>query len=252
MKKLAFITNDKSKLNLVIDLVLFLLMMPIAGMGLLIKYVLIPGNLQNEIYGRSVNLEFLGLDRHQWGTVHLGLSLLFLILLVLHIVLHWRMISAISQRMIPDLRLRRFVTFLFVVSSIIFIAFPLMVQPSVSEKELKYKNRVKVSSVDADSQLPKDIFGNYSQSAEEMVIQPDENPESNEKQQSIDDKYRINGKETLTEVAHRHGVPINILAADLEIPANLAQERLGRLKKRYSFQIDDVRKSIAEYKKRER
>jgi len=51
---------EKSKLNLVIDALLLLCLAAIAGIGLLIKYVLVPGYQRWEIYGRNVSLFLLG------------------------------------------------------------------------------------------------------------------------------------------------------------------------------------------------
>ena len=92
----------KSKLNLVIDALLLLCVAAIAGIGLLIKYVLVPGYQRWEIYDRNVDLFFWGLDRHQWGTIHLATGIVFLALLVLHVVLHWSMIVGIYRQLIPN------------------------------------------------------------------------------------------------------------------------------------------------------
>jgi hypothetical protein len=83
---------NKLKLNLVIDLIMFLVMMAVAGIGFMIKYVLVPGSERNEIYGKGVELFYWGLDRHQWGNIHLILSLILLFLLLLHIFFHWNQI----------------------------------------------------------------------------------------------------------------------------------------------------------------
>ncbi len=58
---------DKTKLNFFIDASMFLTMMALAGLGLLIKYVLIPGRIAWAQYGRQMELTWLGLDRHAWG-----------------------------------------------------------------------------------------------------------------------------------------------------------------------------------------
>ena len=46
----------KSKLNLILDVLLMLCFAAIVGIGLLMKYVLVPGYLRWEIYGRNVSL----------------------------------------------------------------------------------------------------------------------------------------------------------------------------------------------------
>ncbi|MHC4076764.1 MAG: DUF4405 domain-containing protein [Planctomycetota bacterium] len=63
----------RAKLNLIIDALLLLCLAGIAGIGFLIKYVLVPGYQRWEIYGRNVSLFLWGLDRHQWGTIHFRL-----------------------------------------------------------------------------------------------------------------------------------------------------------------------------------
>ena len=62
MNKIAKFFKDRVKLNLIIDIILFLLLMTMAGIGFLIKYTLISGEKQNIIYGTNTNLEFWGLD----------------------------------------------------------------------------------------------------------------------------------------------------------------------------------------------
>ena len=56
---------NKSKLNLIIDFIMLIILIVIAGIGFLIKYVLVPGFKRNEIYGQDMELYFWGLDRHQ-------------------------------------------------------------------------------------------------------------------------------------------------------------------------------------------
>jgi len=125
----------KSKLNLIIDGLLLLCIAAVVGIGLLIKYVLVPGYLRWEIYGRNVELFFWGLDRHQWGAIHLVIGIVFLALLVLHIVLHWPMIVSIYSKMIPN-RFARWITALILIFITIFLlAFSYFVKPEVYEQE---------------------------------------------------------------------------------------------------------------------
>jgi hypothetical protein len=124
----------KSKLNLIIDAMLLLCLAAIAGIGLLIKYVLVPGYQRWEIYARNVSLFLWGLDRHQWGTIHFIIGLVFLSLLVLHIILHWQMIVGIYRRLIPN-RFARWITALILICiTIILFVFPYFVKPEVLEQ----------------------------------------------------------------------------------------------------------------------
>ncbi len=125
---------SKAKLNLVIDGLLFLNVAAIAGIGLLINYVLVPGFRQWEIYARNVDLRFLGLERHEWGAVHYVLGVVFLALLVLHVVLHWGMIVSISRKLIPNRLARRIVAAILLVLAVLLMAFSVFVKPDVQER----------------------------------------------------------------------------------------------------------------------
>ena len=123
----------KSKLNLIIDVLLLLCIAAITGIGLLMKYVLVPGYQRWEIYGQNVNLFLWGLDRHQWGTIHFIVGLVLIALLMLHIVLHWQMIIDIYRRLIPN-RFARWITALVLVCiTILLFIFSFFVKPEMSE-----------------------------------------------------------------------------------------------------------------------
>lgn len=122
------------KLNLIIDAPLLLCIAAIVGIGLLIKYVLVPGYQCWGIYGRNVNLFVCGLDRHQWRTIHLIIGMVFLGLLVLRVVLHWLLIVGIYRRLIPN-RFACWITALILICvTIILLAFSYFVKPEIWEQ----------------------------------------------------------------------------------------------------------------------
>jgi len=126
----------KSKLNLVIDALLLLCIAAIAGIGLLMKYVLVPGYRRWEIYGRNVDLFFWGLDRHEWGAIHLFIGFIFLTLLVLHVVLHWGIIVGIYRKLLPNTFVRCIVTVVLISLTILLLTFSFFANPNVREREL--------------------------------------------------------------------------------------------------------------------
>ena len=65
----------------------------IAFIGVLLGFFIAKGHGADE--GAKV---FLQLHRHQWGDIHLYLSLAFLVFLVTHIILHWGWIKACTRR----------------------------------------------------------------------------------------------------------------------------------------------------------
>jgi len=124
----------RAKLNLIIDALLLLCLAAIAGIGFLIKYVLVPGHQRWEIYGRNVSLFLRGLDRHQWGTIHFIIGLVFLALLVLHVVLHWQMVVGIYRGLIPNRFVRWIIAMILLVVTVFLLAFPYFVRPKVIEQ----------------------------------------------------------------------------------------------------------------------
>ncbi len=70
----------KNRLSFLVNIILLVLIAAVAGMGFLMKWVLPRG---------SGSLQVLSMTRHEWGTLHLWLSVALLVLLVLHIWLAW-------------------------------------------------------------------------------------------------------------------------------------------------------------------
>lgn len=124
---------NKTKLNFVIDALMFLCMTAIAGLGFLMKYVLLPGRESTIKYGRRVDLSLLGLDRHDWGAIHLYLGFLLLALLVLHIVLHWQMIPGLFARMVANSRERSRIALVYAVLAAALVLFPFIISPEVRD-----------------------------------------------------------------------------------------------------------------------
>ena len=118
----------KPRLNLVIDALLALCLMAIAGIGFLIKFVLPPARFRRVVTGQTGTLTWLGMDRHEWGAIHFWLGAVFLALLVLHVVLHWRQVVALYRILIPHRRLRVAIAVVFVLLCVAAVLFPLFAQ----------------------------------------------------------------------------------------------------------------------------
>ena len=123
----------KSKINLIIDALLLVCMAAIAGIGLLMRNVLIPGYQRWEIYGRNVELYFWGFDRHQWGTIHFIIALVLLGLVILHVVLHWPMILDIYRKLIPSIRARWITAIILLALTVTLAFFSYAVRPDIYE-----------------------------------------------------------------------------------------------------------------------
>jgi hypothetical protein len=82
----------KDDLKYVVDALLFADVCSIAVLGLLMAYVIPPGQVAH------AETLFLGLHRQDWANLHLYLSLGLLALLVLHLFLSWGWIAQSTRR----------------------------------------------------------------------------------------------------------------------------------------------------------
>ncbi len=138
----------KTYFNLIVDILMLILMMLISSIGFLIKYILVPGFMRQDIYGKNVELYFQGLDRHQWGAIHLKLSFILFFLLFLHIVLHWRQIVGIFKNMIKVRSHRILITTILVIISLGLIISPFTIKPEVfasTEEHQNHKNNKNIN-----------------------------------------------------------------------------------------------------------
>jgi hypothetical protein len=125
---------NKSKLNFIIDATMFLCLMAMVGLGLLMEYIMPPGERLREAYGSNPYMTWLGWDRHDWGDIHFYLALVFLTLLVFHTILHWKQIVGLFQRLIPDPKLRFRVALIFLLISLLLVYFPFLITPQTQDR----------------------------------------------------------------------------------------------------------------------
>lgn len=256
MNKFVKFCKDKAKLNLTIDIILFFLLMAMAGLGFLIKYTLLSGEKRNAIYGNNVNLELLGMDRHQWGTVHLIVSIVFVIFIVLHIIFHWKMIVAFFKILIPNQIIRMlFSIFISVVGLFLFV-FGFVVNPEQVQHDNLYRNRT-VSTSNASLQTNMDDFTFTEDKAFTTIKNKDvrKTPEDHSKQGEKQHKnhiyieeYEVLGSQSISYVSDKYGVPGIYICNELGIPTHYQSEKLGRLRKKYNFSMPDVSRAIVKYK----
>jgi len=82
-------------LNFSIDLISFLNLLCLIFTGLVMKFILPPGTggLGRHLHdgsGRGVRTKELWLmGRHEWGGIHFYLAFFFIVLMVIHVILHW-------------------------------------------------------------------------------------------------------------------------------------------------------------------
>jgi len=99
-------------------------MCAIIGIGFLIKYTLVSGQEQMIKYGNKVELSLFGMDRHEWGTIHLIVGYVLIGLLLLHIILHWKVIISVYKRLLQKKPAIKFISIIFITICFLFIIIP--------------------------------------------------------------------------------------------------------------------------------
>ncbi|TAJ12567.1 DUF4405 domain-containing protein [Marinilabiliaceae bacterium JC017] len=233
---------NKNKWNFIIDVVMFVNMMIVAGIGFMIKFVLVPGFKRNEIYGRGVELYYLGLDRHAWGTVHLIFSLFLLFLLLLHVILHWKLIVCLFKNNVCKRTHRIVLTTSFIVLSLLFGVMPLFVIPELQNGEPHHFHQTQNETGKHQKGVASEQYGDDEKSANQTVeLLPDKNNSAkHRKYQDIE----INGSMTIDQIALKYHISAAEIAAFIHVPNKFVDERLGRLRRKYGFCMNDVRDFI--------
>jgi hypothetical protein len=237
--------QKKAKTNLIIDGMMLLFMAAVGGIGFLMKFVLLPGSVRNIKYGSNVDLYFLGLDRHQWGTIHLFLGLILLGLLVVHILLHWKMIIAIYRNLLVRGRKTKWIAgILFGLAVLVLLCFPLLVKPEIEPASGKGRHKISQEKVYVEPFIE--------EGKKEKLPLPDEEKNKTaetEKNRLRDSQLEIRGYMTLGEVSRDYGIPLNYLKEKLNLPEYISpHERLGQLRRRYGFRMSEVIRVIERYK----
>ena len=238
---------SKSKINFLIDSLMFLCMAAIAGIGFLMKVVLIPGQDRWIKYGKNVEIYVLNMDRHQWGTVHLVIALILLGLLLLHIILHWKLIVGLFSKLITNKSTRKLITVVFVFISVFLFLFAFFVKPEIGKIIQGHGRLVTDENIVSETEIA-DIHDNKTAVEEDNIIENTE--ESHERHNRSDREIEIRGYMTIGEVSLANDVPSSYIKKKLNIPETVSDNQsLGVLRREYGFRMSDIEKIINEYKK---
>ena len=244
----------KTNQYLLTDILMFIFLALMTGLGLLIKYVLLPGSERREVYGRNVDLTFLGLDRHEWGTVHLIIALLFIVMLVLHVILHWKcLMTYICRAGIKKGRAKGLLTISGFVLLILTL-FPFLFGAIVSEPGdgrdrfiQSAVHKAMPSAVRDRQNNSREISGN---SSGVFHDRPGEKQDATE-HHDIDPDIEVLGSMSLIDVSLKYNVPVSHIVKELDFSQSVSgNEQLGRLRRQYGFKMSDIDLIIHNYRHR--
>jgi hypothetical protein len=150
-----------------------------------------------------------GLDRHQWGAIHFWIAVAFFSILAVHLALHWRWVrNVMTGRPREGSGLRAGLGVVGLAAGIALAASPLL------------------APVERD-----------------VSIKGASSPAGNR-----DDAIAIHGSMTLRDVEATTGVPAAHIIKALKLPESIsADEQLGPLRRKYGFEMNDVREIVKTY-----
>jgi hypothetical protein len=206
----------KADWQYLVDTLLFICISGIALIGILLAFFIPkgPSALESSKY-------FLDLHRHQWGNIHLYLSLTFISLVIIHLTLDWKWITTRAGKifkkgwkaaLISTTLASIFVLFLF------WLFYPK--EPGAYEEYGRGSGRGadRIYSQDT-SAAHLDDFG-----AQDPGL------------------VTVTGKMTLLDLEKITRIPVPRIIEALKLPSNVSEkETLGRLGKRYGFTLVELR-----------
>jgi len=244
----------KSNLLLLTDVLMFLFIALMTGLGLMIKYILVPGSKRWDIYGRNVDLNFLGMDRHQWGTVHLICAIFFIALLALHIILHWKTLVAYVCKIVNTRTEANILIIAFAIVLFFIIIFPFMVDIKVSELgdgRDRFLHGAEQQHLPASRQREGSILQNKPEKQSEPIREEQAEGVPGLEHHDIDPDIEVYGSMSLINVSVKYNVPVSHIIRELDLPASTSgNEQLGRLRREYGFKMSDIELIIHNYRRK--
>jgi len=218
----------KTDLQYLVDTLLFLCIIGLVSIGFLMGLVLPKGPSAPE----SAKY-FLRLHRHQWGNIHFYLSIAFTVFVIIHLILSWKWIKGKARQVFKKAWGTALI--LTVIASILVLFLFWALYPRVPGAYEDYGVRA-------------------GEKAKQQKLLKEEYPIHEEKIFYEDGKiyFVITGQKTLRQAEKATGVPAKKIAAELRLPSNVSvDETFGRLRKKYRFNLQDVRNVISELLSRE-
>lgn len=186
---------NRSTTNFLVDLAVFAVFLMLVSTGILMYWVLPSGS------GHFATV--LGLTRHDWGVVHFWLAVTMVLLIAVHLLLHWRWIVSMARGKPSQPSRLRVVATLSIVAGVVLLATIPFLNPVVEVASPGGSQRAHAAASES---------------------------------------LQIEGSMTLRQAAEQGEIDPETLRVALGLPEDVSvDERLGRLRRQYDFELDAVR-----------
>ncbi|MFZ2055145.1 MAG: DUF4405 domain-containing protein [Candidatus Aminicenantales bacterium] len=231
-----------------VDALLFICLIGMAFIGILLGLVIPEGPVSS-----GGSKYFLGLHRHQWGDIHAYLSIAFVVLMVVHLLLSWRWITAKTRQIFK----RGAAPALISIAALPFGL--LLLFWVITPKDADIYRSYGVGAGEGQRtqwvqprEAPPPVEEPVQQDdirAEEKPAVPSAAPEHfrDEEHHAQVGSITITGQQTLRNLENATGIPARTITMRLGLPEGVpVNETLGRLRRLYGFEIQDVRDLVSQ------
>jgi hypothetical protein len=258
----------KTNLKYFVDILMFLCIVGIAGIGFLMGFFLAEGPAV-----REQDKYFLSLHRHQWGEIHLYLSLVFTALVILHLFLNWEWVKC-KTRVLFKSGWRP----MLIATAILAVLIPLILwafYPKYPQEYLDYgagqgrrqtqnftlppQNRViqnlpdtgRIREEKPRQEQPSQPLTERPRWQEQQAVTAEKETPEHEEQlvhgrlETEAEGFVLHGQMTMQDVINQTGIPYEKIADAMGLPSRIPlRESLGRLRRRYGFTMQELRDTL--------
>lgn len=230
-----------------VDALLFVCLIGMAFIGVLLGLIISEGPVSS-----GSSKYFLGLHRHQWGDIHAYLSIAFVVLMIVHMVLSWKWIKAKTRQIFK----RQATPALIAIGALPFAVLLLFWVWTPKDADL-FRSYGAGAGESQRSQWvqPRETLPPPEEGVRQDDLRNAEKPAAPavEPEQFREEKHHaqvgsitITGQYTLRDLENATGIPVLTIARGLELPERVPMnETLGRPRRIYGFEIQDVRDLVA-------
>jgi hypothetical protein len=231
-----------------VDALLFVCLIGMALIGILLGFVISEGPASS-----GGSKYFLGLHRHQWGDIHAYLSIVFVVLMAVHLILSWKWIKAKTRQIFK----RRLTPALLAIAALPFAVLLLfwVGTPKDADSFRSYgvgaaesRGMPWVKRRETPAPVDDTVRQEHSRTSEKVsapALEPEHSREDEHHAQV--GSVTITGRQTLRDLANATAIPASEIVKRMGLPEETSvDETLGRLRRLYGFEIQEVRDLVAQ------
>ncbi|MGB7297390.1 MAG: DUF4405 domain-containing protein [Candidatus Aminicenantales bacterium] len=230
-----------------VDTLLFICLIGMVFIGILLGFVLQEGPVS-----AGGSKYFLGLHRHQWGDIHAYLSIAFVVLMAVHLTLSWKWIKAKTRQIFKGQTTAALVAI--GVLPFVVLLFFWMRTPKDAETFRSYGagageiQRIlpiqpREAPSPAENEVPREDL-RIPETPGAPAVEPERRRD--EEHHAQVGSITVTGQHTLRDLERGTGIPAREIARRMGLPEwTPVNETLGRLRRRYGFEIDQVRDVVS-------